>query len=1644
MSAKPKSRWRRRALWFAIALVAARLLLALLLPWLVLLGAGQAGLDVSYRSASLSLLGLSLRFEDLEVRVEQFPADPPLLRAQEVVVDLAMAQLLRGKIGIVDAAIDGAHIELHRDDTGRLHLPKQWTEATAPVAPEPVPPVEQPVRFDLTLQVASARVHDLRLRFHDAAVSPPKTTELTLDADVTDLGWTDRPGAIAVRLHGPQWFDDFRVAATTTTTPERLAVTWQVDLRGLRPDSLPLPKAALEPLACVPTLHLALRGELHGQTVPNAPRRPTIAGEIHFDTDLGQHRHLTGDVTAGPCRNTTLGVELPFAVSLHSDDLFDRLQLQSGLASIEPEHLALGAQLAAAGIELSLLAPWLAKAGVTLPAGGLEAHAEFTANVHSVAGSSPSLSVQIAQLSLGRGDERLDLARLAIVDVSRTGDEIAIGSVEIEGPELAIVARPNELSVAGIRLLPPPPATQPTSATPPPATPPATAPTMPRATLGKLAWRGMRVAFTDTTLATPATLTLADGTVSAENLALGRSASPCRIIATARVPDSTGELRAELRLAPTPNAVAIEADITASDVTAAGLAPWLQPLGVRPALQAAHFAMAASAEVAIEHGTLAASARLANVRFVDGGVLLGSLRNLELRELRAGRQELSLGALTIDAPFLNVRREMPETLSALGFEYRRPTAPPAADPTSKAAAPAPDANAQTTAGPQLHRGPVTLRDGVVLWTHAARPSIALGADLTLGADDGSGAAVPFDATLRLGEAIEALQLRGTVAMAPTSMQLETQLEGRGLRGPALSQLLPASVTCTLNEGALRASLSAELTTAPSNSLHVLAANVRFSDQGQELAAIDTAELLAPELSAEQIHIARLQVSGVRAETATTQAGLHVPGFLLRPLTSATHPALGPGAAPNAPAAAAPALAGTKPARLSLAPAMRIDAIDIDVERITWRERMQLDGEPLVVSMRLVLDAPWATAPDFAETVPARFTVHASAMPLCRDVHIAAALRPFELQPTLDLELGAEGIDTKSLERVVPRLADRLQGTATDAQLTAKLHASLGLRRREPRQFDFSRPFGGELFIEGVEFRASPDGPVLASVAAIEVLARTFDPRTGDLLLRTVTVDTPLLQARRTAAGMELLGLRLAPPPSAIGDEPAATPPTPTTPARPAAATPPEFAIDRLQVQGLAFAFADDTTDPPTRLPFEDVDLELRCFSNRALTEPRPLTFNLAVRGGETTLEKRVIRSSVIAGFLTSTVGALAGQADQYAPEQRPLLDEFSITGQLQMYPRLTGKIHTSISSFELPALRGLAKTSGVDLADGVLDLRLDATLEPGGVDIENRTTFTWLSLTEPPGGPISTYLRLPAPLDTVLFLLRNEDDEHRLPMQLHVPAEGLSTGAIAGAAAEAVLKIVADAVAGAAMRTTGALTGAIGLGGGPDLRTLTAAATFAAGDPMAQSAAAQSSAAQSSAAQSPATQSPATQSPATQRGDLATLVDAVAGDPGLSIVLTHEFGEGDLARAAELANPPLPVVAETVQRLRQERDVTASHRHELAAQVAAHFAAGQMHDARHKQGELSRLDDGLGRLELTIDEALGMLAAPNARTAQRRTKAAALAMAQARLQALAEDLRRRLPGRGAVIETRQPRAIATAGLPAGGRIVVSLRRGQAP
>lgn len=1572
-------RWRRRLMQLAIALVLGRLLLALLLPWLLGLAAGSAGLALDCRAAHLSLLGLSLRLDDVVVRDAATPDAPPLLVAQEVFADASTWQLLHGDIVVVDAALAGVRLHVVRGPDGQLRLPSAWQQpapATAPAAEEPAPPL----RLEAPLQVVSVRLHDVRVELEDLGAGT--TTTCTLDADLADFGRSDRACTFELRGHGPQLFDDVWLRGDLTLHDGRAALQWQAGLRGVRPASLPW----LDGPTDVPSQHvvaLSAEGSLQA-TSPPTGRLPGLTSEVALRVRLDERDQLVTTLRAGPSQVDGAAWQLPIVLRLHGDELVDELRIAADVRVAEQVTRCTG-NMRGQGATLRLLAPWLASLGVAMPSSGMALRADLAADA-----SDGHVDVELAQVALGVDSTELTLPRLTVRGLRTVGVALHIDAIELDGPQLAVARdATGALELLGAQLTPPPAAPPAPSAAAAPAEPFA----WPQLTVGRVAWSGARIAFTDRSLATPAALQI-DVAVQGERLTLGQDAPPGRLSADLRVANAVDALRLDATLTPTSATLGVDGKLDAREITAAALAPWLAPAGITPQLQHGSLRALLTAELRAAPGAVEIDAKVANVRFEDGGELLLGLRHVDGRGCRAGAA-FDLGSWTVDEPYAAVHRGADGTLRALGLQFG-PAAPPAAP--AGTAPPAPTAATPHSAPIEIHHGEIELRAAVLRWIDDSRSpplELALGSDARIGAGGANGAPTAFAVDVRVEPAIGRLAVRGSVQRDADSGSVRAELTGAQWRGAGLQALLPPHVTCMLEDGQLRGQLQVDWRLRPAPAVDVALTGFAIDDRGAELLALDELELQLPEITAERLHVARARVRGLRGVAAATADGLHALGLQIAAAATPTPTPPPPTTPPTAPAAGSPLLL----------PALQIDELDLQLERFVWRQRGATDGEPLVASVRLALAEPWATAAAAEDTPPCRLLATAAVPPLCRNVEMKLDLAPFALAPTLDLALHASGIDTTAIDRVAPSLQGKVTGTCSEATFATKVHGRLDLRRRDPRRFDFGSAFGGELVVESTDLVAVDGDTTLLHVDEIDVALRAFDPHTGDVLLRSIDVDGPRVVVERSAAGLTLLGVRV---PLDVAGDPGTEPAKATTPPDPSG----EFAVDRLQVLGVDLTFTDHSTEPPTVLPIRDTDLKVQNLSTRALSEPRTIAFQAAIHGGDVQLERRVLRSSVFAGLLGSAAEALAGVPDQHEMESRPLVDEIDISGQLQPWPRPIGDVRLAVSQFELPAVRGLAKATGVDIGDGVFDLEVQTQLRGAeGIQLRARPVFTWLSLSEPPGGPLSTYLKLPAPLDTVLFVLKNEDDEHVLPLQIEVPTEGLSGGAIAGAAAEALGHLIADAVSSAAFRVGGMVTGAVGLGGTDSAAKLTATLDFAAGDPL------------------------------PPRGSLADLIAAVADDPSLTIVLQHELGGGDLQRAGELACPPAEVVRAAATRLGAERVRLERERALLAGNTAALYGGGRLQDAWQQQQRLHDLDQRLGALVVTQEETLRVLAGESERAARRRTRAGAEALAAARLNAVRQQLQRALGDSVATrIVLRSPRGVVTAGLPAGGRVVASVRR----
>ena len=1590
-TAAPATKRRPRRLWrwlrrLLIAALVARLLLWLTLQQLANFGAGFAGLSVQWKSASLSLLTMSAHIEDLVVRDVDAAADAaPMLQAHDVVFDLSAQDLWQGEVSIVDFSVAGTLLTLHRGPDGALQLPRSWTEQAAVALPEEEEPEpDAPPSFDLGFAVESLRLHDLQLAYVDHTTTPATTRTGTLDLDVQDLGVAERPGAASLRVHAPELCDelflDLKANAAATVADVQLEMT----LRGVRPERFELPEDVLGVLGDARVVDLAIASELRARWIRGAPVLPALDGGVQLRVGVNGREHTAVEAKFGPTERDGGGFATPLSASAKVLGVAEDVEIGRARLEAAMSRVSFTGALAAAGVNGARLRPRLEAAGWQLPPEGVD----LRASVDVEYGGSLTFGIDQLEIDTSEG-RRLTLPKLSVQDLRVDDGVLAIDRVDLVGPTLDVTRTPDgSLRFAGLTKLaqPGPPAG---------AAPAAAAATaaLPKLRIGSIAWSDADLSFTDLGRGADAQVSLADLDLRADALAFGVEAPPGRATFAFRAPGAVRKGSGDLTIAPRADGAAAQLQLNADGVTLQTLRPWLEPAGIEPALEDGDLTLVATADLRLAP-ELRADLELSKVRLQDGETTWLALRSLRVTGLEARSSQLELGAWSADRPTVQLHRDANGRLEACGLRFGASTG----EPTDEAAQ-TPVAPPSETAGAVVSHGGLSLREAAVRWSNADASVAPFGllGDLTIGPQESPTSPVAVVAELRVEDTGTAASLSATMTRTPTRFAAAGTLQAAGLDQAGLGPLLPEGWRCTLADGAARAEIDVDIDGGLAASLRGLT----VTDGEQPLAELEEAALDMPQNGAEGVHVRRLVVSGLRADLARDDEELLLPGVAIAAGTRDDQ------------AAGDPTEAAADGSALVLPP-MRLDEVEVELTQVRFHDG---DGQPLTLSGRLQLAEPWADAPGAESHSASNWRLRASAAPAGASVEATITASPFEMSPTLDAALSVTDVDTHVLAAALPTLGAR--GEARALRLDATLHARLDLRRRDAGRFDLARPFGGELVVEDLvldDGDGDERGPFLR-VDELDVIARAVDLRGGDLLLRSVDVDGPRLRLERDADGLHVAGFVLPNGGSEEAPLPAETQPAADAPAVGQASAGPEVAVDRLRVMGLDLDFQDPTTQPPTHLRAVDTDAELTRFSTNALTSSLPLSFSVTVRGGDVELEERVVRNSVFSGLLRSGAAMMTGGRDRHEIELRPMVDQVAVDGQVTLWPRLTGRVNAAVDRLELAAFRGLVKRDGVDLADGLYDARVQLDFKGyDGVDIRSDHVFTWLMLDEPPNGPISTYLRLPAPLQTVLFLLRNNNDEQRIPLNVKVPPGEAGRGAIVDAVVEGLAKMIGSSVASAGSRATSTITGAL-FGRNDAVPEVHVALDYEPGSPLAEGA------------------------------DLEALLAALEDDQSLVVVMHHALGAGDVPHARALANPSPTVLLRTIRNLQARRDELEAQRAPIAQDVVALYGAGKVQEAIQRQEKLQVVEDQLGELLDALGQALDQLDDASPRAAARRTRAASRSLAEARLDGAAQNIRKSLPDISLQRFERRPgRTIPADGLRDGGRVVLTLRRrsAQAP
>ncbi|MFT5057997.1 MAG: hypothetical protein ACI89E_000768, partial [Planctomycetota bacterium] len=899
-------------------------------------------------------------------------------------------------------------------------------------------------------------------------------------------------------------------------------------------------------------------------------------------------------------------------------------------------------------------------------------------------------------------------------------------------------------------------------------------------------------------------------------------------------------LQGTLQSQPGPLDLAVNLNVIGQDLELTAVQPWLAEAGIESLWQDAQLALRIDAHVQQIADETHLSVQLADLKFENQGQSWLSMGALSVPSVVLSDSGITLQPIRIDRPELLLRRDGQGVLQALALRIlpRENSTEPASTPNSPG--PEPASGDDGGDGPVVNLAGLEIQGVQVRWQDAfVEPRVETTLRFDLGMQNlalGQVAADPMAwlATIAVDDNLGSLQVEGQAWLDPADLRLKMQVAMEGLRPGSLASYMPENLAMELTDGRLAWNVEARYAESESggHSLNFEAQDLVFTDgdAGADLLRLPRLALNLPILdpTGQRFDIQEISMKGLVLPTRIdTEGRVHGLGFSFTPPAEGSAPA--PASAPEV-ETPTPVLkpqiitpGGTDRVEVSKAsdrvlPLVTLNGLDVGIDRFSFVD--ERGGVPLEFGLHLTQFEPMTLiAPEAADLPALKLKITGAAKPIVDSIAVEMEIAPYANEPSFGAHMLISGVHGDQVTRVLPGLAEILDGSAwTDGQIEAHVQTHLITRRRGPLDFDFAQGFGLELVMDQVSVRATAEGPDLLGFEELTASVPSIRPLTGDVHVKRVEWVNPHGSAWQDEVGLHAAGWVLkAPTPvdeakeslTKVADQPTETETQETGAEETAAVEPdgatenvasanqvsgasmeqdpiaqakpsPEIRVDEVLISGGNFLFEDRTVQPNFVFPIADVDLQVKRFTTRTLEEAQPFSFRLALYGGDIALAERTGGGNLIGGILGS-VAALAGD-NKFETEQRPVFDELTLRGKLSLGPIPKGWVQMRLRGFELPSVRGFASEAGVDIGDGLMGestmLHFDGS---GGLRISSQTNFTYLSLSEPPGGPISSYLKLPAPLDSVLFVLKDEDGDHGIPLHLTMDEGGASMGAILGA-----------------------------------------------------------------------------------------------------------------------------------------------------------------------------------------------------------------------------------------------------------------------
>jgi hypothetical protein len=812
----------------------------------------------------------------------------------------------------------------------------------------------------------------------------------------------------------------------------------------------------------------------------------------------------------------------------------------------------------------------------------------------------------------------------------------------------------------------------------------------------------------------------------------------------------------------------------------------------------------------------------------------------------------------------------------------------------------------------------------------------------------------YRAELSIANLAKTLSLSGTWSLpndSKSDFEITARLDADGVTGGAAAPYLaPLGASSALSAGKIGFDLSAS--TAPvgsrSSRSRLQLRGLEIQDEGRPLLRCELIDVptLTADPEARDYSLGAIVVAGVEASLVRRPNGL-IEGLGLRSQD----------------------VRNPKPSTMGR---LTVRSISVGLRDVSWQD-LQFKGREALRLRGAQLKIPSFTVegrrPEAGTAI--ELSLEGELSPLASRCLVRAQITP---TPKVSLELELKGLRSEGFLALLPDLRGAYVADPSLSDGVFRAALELTPSRKEPGV----RRGAIRIDVFNAELLSTPrDGErvQLASVASLKIHVDDSRSDTGALNASLFELTQPTLQITQRSDGLRLLGLRRLPPDSQVQT-------------RPTDSTGPERRVDKLHVAGAEIDYRDERTQPPTRFPVVDLDLEVHGFSMRALTESRPVSFRATARGGPVPLD-----------------GVTTGNAFESA----------TLEGQLVLHPHLTGAVSLWAKNVELPNLREAAKKEGIAIRAGLLDVKSKATFSgerPTRLDAE--LTFRKLKVSEPLGGAVGEALSLPAPLDVLIPVIRDAKEEIRIPIHVSLGSNGLISEGTWRIVAPAMGQVIGRAFRDSPLKIAG-LAKTLGKGvakilpkraresllGPKTPERLPTTLEFGPGDRQLKD---------------------------DQIERLAPLIETLRDGHPCELILQHELGDTDVTLLAARATPKTTELNALLRGLDTRRRQLL-HRRRRARDVACAALRGNDDAAALRaREELRRLDQDLGTLARSTENTHRLLMNQSNWDRSRRTREGTLALGKARLEAVRGALLRAgVPNLSGRIRLRPPVLKARAG-----------------